>query len=182
MAEINRLYLSAERMGATLPDDLAARAQLTISLWDAMRANDGHRIIHCLEQCDARLLGVDDQMPLYRTAKHFVKIDKMLSARSLNLDALHRVYTEVLAQCPDVPNRGLLFDRIQYIESRRCFAKMADRAVRSMLISEIEDAMIYANRHHVTHCTLYHKLQVLSFSLSLPFSKWICTQKSISKF
>jgi len=148
-------------MGAALPDDLGERARLSMALWDAMRSNDGDRTIQLLEECDTKMLGKGDRMPLYRTAGHFVEIDKMLSARALNLMALKQRYAQTLAECPDVPNRGLLCDRIHFVESRRRFAEMTDRAVRTMLISEIEDAMIYANRHRITRCTLYHKLKRL---------------------
>jgi len=161
IVEMDRLKESADRMGAALPDDLGERARLSMALWDAMRSNDGDRTIQLLEECDTKMLGKGDRMPLYRTAGHFVEIDKMLSARALNLMALKQRYAQTLAECPDVPNRGLLCDRIHFVESRRRFAEMTDRAVRTMLISEIEDAMIYANRHRITRCTLYHKLKRL---------------------
>lgn len=167
IVEMDRLKESADRMGAALPDDLGERARLSMALWDAMRSNDGDRTIQLLEECDTKMLGKGDRMPLYRTAGHFVEIDKMLSARALNLMALKQRYAQTLAECPDVPNRGLLCDRIHFVESRRRFAEMTDRAVRTMLISEIEDAMIYANRHRITRCTLYHKLKVLSLCRSL---------------
>ena len=126
MIKTEYLYDSMSKMGAILPAELMDRAQLTISMYDAMRSNDGHHIMQCLEQCDSKMLGMNDQMPMYRTATYFVEIAKLLTARSLNLEALRKLHREVMEKCPDVPNRGQLFDRMRFVESMRCFAYLLD--------------------------------------------------------
>eukprot|EP01083_Nonionella_stella_P280681 954836_1 len=159
IVQIQYLYSCATNMSASLPLELMERARLTIALFNAMTTNKIDDIVSYIRQCDELLLG--DTIKFYQIAQYFLKIDKALHSHGNTLQPLQALYDEIMSVCPDVPNMVLLHDKIYQIECRNIFANKVEIAVKKMILIDIEDAMIYANKHELTNTKLYSKLERL---------------------
>ena len=156
---IEYCYKSAMNLSAPLPMEVLEKARLTISLFNAMNENKIDDIVSYIHQADQLLLG--DTIKYYQMAKCFLKINKSLNSYSNNLKLLKDLYDQIIAICPDVPNLPLLYDKIYKTEVKNTFAKMVEKAIKTMILIDIEDALIYGNMHNLNNSRLYSKLEKL---------------------
>lgn len=165
IAAVRSLLGCVENEYVELPSELTDRAKMSIALFDAMRSNSANKVNSLIDASDRLLLAKGSAMPIRRTCSYFLDIDDAMQAKDRDLVSLRNVYAQTIEACPDVPNRPLLYHAIYTADTKQLFAKGVDKAVKSMLLSDIEDALIYAKKHELERSVLYKKLTVCSLTI-----------------
>lgn len=139
--------------------ELLQKARLIIALSDAINKNDILDIKSCMHQIEQS--SFKDDLKCYRIASYYLQIDAMLTSDPNNLNALKELYDEIINIFPDIPNIQALRDAIYKLETKNTFKRMTEKSVKTMILDDMEDAIIYAKDNQLQDSKLYEKLEKL---------------------
>ena len=123
-----------------------------------MAQNESDVIISSIQECDELLLG--GQMPLYDVAKNFLKIDHAVK-NIKKIPMLEKIFQGCLEQSPDTPNIPLLKNKLESLKDKKKFGYMLQDCIKLMILTKIEDTLLFGSQCGLQNTSLYIKLERL---------------------